>query len=206
MVNLPSSAAKGSTRKGAGRSAMILEVAKDIVVTEGFANLSYRNIAKRAGIAVGNVNYYYPSKDDLLVDLAEFIFDRWDERLKKRVPSRLKSDREIFQFSIKFMIEENKRERTVTLLMEMWAMANHSPPVSKMLGAFYARMRSWISDMIERVRPDIGRESRDLRAALITAQIEGLMILIGPRRVRHEELAGIEQAAAEHIQNLAFGD
>lgn len=44
------------------------------------------------------------------------------------------------------------------------------------------------------------------RAALITAQIEGLMILIGLKRVRHEELAGVEQAAAAHIENLAFGD
>ncbi|MFD1703400.1 TetR/AcrR family transcriptional regulator [Methylopila henanensis] len=197
-------AVKRSTLKGAGRTAAILEAAKDIVVAEGFANLSYRNIAKRVGIAVGNVNYYYPSKDDLMVDLAEFIFDRWDQRLKKRVPSRLKSDREIFRFSIQFMIEENKRERTVTLLMEMWAMANHSPPVSKMLGAFYARMRTWISGMIERVRPDINRESRELRAALITAQIEGLMILIGPKRVKHDELAGLELAAVAHIEDLAF--
>ncbi|WP_395667213.1 TetR/AcrR family transcriptional regulator [Methylocella sp.] len=194
------------TLKGSERAATILTAAKDILVARGFSELSYRNIARGAGIAVGNVNYYYPSKDDLLVDLAHFIFDRWDDRFRKRVPARLTDSRDIFIFSIEFMIRENKRERTVNLLMEMWAMANHSASVSKMLGAFYAKMRAWIASMIERARPDLPRESVDLRAALITAQVEGLMILIGPRRVRCETLVGLEKAAVVQIERLAFAD
>lgn len=197
---------KPLTNKGNGRVAVILDAAKHIVVSEGFANLSYRNIAKGAGIAVGNVNYYYPSKDDLMVDLANFIFDRWDERFKKRVPAAMKGDREIFMFSIEFMIRENKRERTVSLLMEMWAMANHSPSVSKMLDAFYGKMRAWLSEMIVRVRPDLASDVVVMRAALIIAQIEGLMILIGPKRAPHKELVGIEHAAVEQIERLAFSD
>lgn len=199
-------AVRATTTKGNDRVATILVAAKDVLVTQGFANLSYRNIAKGAGIAVGNVNYYYPSKDALMVDLAHHIFDQWDHRFRKRMPAKLKDDREIFRFSVEFMISENKRDRTVNLLMEMWAMANHSPSVSKMLGAFYEKMRTWISEMIERVRPDLSRDNRDLRAALITAQIEGLMILIGPKRVRYDELAGLERAAVAQIQRLAFGD
>jgi AcrR family transcriptional regulator len=197
---------RASTTRGADRVASILTAAKDILISEGFAGLSYRNIAKAAGIAVGNVNYYYPSKDDLMVDLANFIFDRWDERFRKRVPSRLKDDREVFLFSIGFMIQENKRDRTIRLLMEMWAMANHSPSVSKMLDAFYAKMRASIADMIGRVRPDLPSHAVAMRAALITAQIEGLMILVGPKRVRHEELTGIETAAVQQIERLAFSD
>lgn len=199
-------AARASTTKGNDRVATILAAAKDILVTQGFPNLSYRNIAKGAGIAVGNVNYYYASKDDLMIDLAHYIFDQWDHRFRKRVPAKLKDGREIFRFSVEFMISENKRDRTVNLLMEMWAMANHSPSVSKMLGAFYEKMRTWIGEMIERVRPDLSKDSRDLRAALITAQIEGLMILIGPKRVRYGELAGLERAAVLQIERLAFSD
>ncbi|ACK52318.1 transcriptional regulator, TetR family [Methylocella silvestris BL2] len=194
------------TAKGSDRVETILIAAKDILVKQGFANLSYRNIAKGAGIAVGNVNYYYPSKDNLMVDLAHYIFDRWDHRFRRRVPAKLKDDREIFKFSIEFMISENQRDRTVSLLMEMWTMANHSPAVSKMLGAFYQKMRAWISGMIERAKPDLSRESRDLRAALITAQIEGLMILIGPKRVRYDELVGLERVAVTQIERLAFED
>jgi hypothetical protein len=37
------------------------------------------------------------------------------------------------------MIEENKRVKSSTLLLEMWAMANHSTSVMRMLDTFYAR-------------------------------------------------------------------
>jgi AcrR family transcriptional regulator len=195
---------RASTAKGGERVAIILKAAKDILVTEGFQGLSYRNIAKAAGIAVGNLNYYYPSKDDLLVDLANFIFDRWGERFEKRVPAKIKDDRAVFMFSIDFMIHENKRDKTICLLMEMWAMANHSPSVAKMLDAFYGKMRAWIEEMIRRVSPEVEAKELALRAALITAQIEGLMILIGPKRVAHPELAGVEAAALKQIEALAF--
>jgi AcrR family transcriptional regulator len=197
---------RAPTSKGADRAAAILAAAKNIIVAEGFSGLSYRNIAKATGIAVGNVNYYYPSKDDLMVDLANFIFDRWDERFQKRVPSALTDDRAIFLFSVRFMIEENKRDRTISLLMEMWAFSNHSPSVAKMLDAFYGKMRAWIAGMIGRVKPELDPQRLALRAALVTAQIEGLMILIGPKRFAHPELKGLEDAAVAQIEALAFAD
>lgn len=197
---------RAATSKGSERILSILTAAKDIIVRQGFAGLSYRNIAKAAGIAVGNVNYYYPSKDDLMVDLAEFIFDRWDERFQKRVPASLTTDREVFLFSVDFMIRENKRERTAALLMEMWAFANHSASAAKMMDAFYGKMRAWIAEMIGRAQPGVPADQLALRAALITAQIEGLMILIGPRRTRHVELEGLEAAALRRIERLAFED
>lgn len=199
-----SQSAKAPTNKGNERVAEILEAAKNIVVKKGLSALSYRNIAIGAGIAVGNVNYYYPAKEDLMVDLAGYIFDKWDVRFQKEAPAELKSNREIFLFSVKFMIEQNKRERTIRLLTEMWAMANHSKSVSTMLDAFYLRMRAWIAEMIHKAKPSLDEKQIAMRAALITAQIEGLMILIGPRRVAHEDLAGIEDEALRQIEKLAF--
>lgn len=199
-----SQSTKAPTNKGNDRVAEILEVAKNIVVKKGLSALSYRNIAIGASIAVGNVNYYYPAKEDLMVDLAGYIFDEWDARFQKEAPTELKSNREIFLFSVRFMIEQNKRERTIRLLTEMWAMANHSKSVSKMLDAFYLRMRTWIAEMIQRAKPTLSEKQLAMRAALITAQIEGLMILIGPRRVAHEDLAGIEEEALRQIEKLAF--
>jgi hypothetical protein len=47
-------------------------------------------------------------------------------------------------------------------------------------------------------------DTRALRAALITTQIEGLMILVGPRKPKHRELDGIEQEAMAQIENMAL--
>src|SRR6476660_10588345 len=75
------------TEKGSERIRIILEEAKNTLVDEGFSKLSFRGVAKRAGITVGNVTYYFPTKDDLLVELAGYIFDRWEARFRRNLPS-----------------------------------------------------------------------------------------------------------------------
>jgi AcrR family transcriptional regulator len=194
------------TEKGSERIRVILEEAKNILVDEGFSGLSFRNVAKRAGIMVGNVTYYFPTKDDLLVELAGYIFDRWEARFRRNLPSDLTEKMDIFLYSIRYMIEENKRVKSNRLLLEMWAMANHSTAVMKMLDAFYCKMRTWIEDMLADIAPTQSLQRRRLRAALITSQIEGLMVLIGPNRMVHKELEGLENEAIKQIQKLAVND
>jgi hypothetical protein len=88
----------------------------------------------------------------------------------------------------------------------MWAMANHSTAVMKMLDTFYGKMRAWIEAMLADVTPTLSLQKRRLRAALITSQIEGLIVLIGPKRIARKELSGLEDEAIRQIQKLALDD
>ena len=202
--DVPAGTLGATTDKGNARMGAILEEAKNILVEEGFAELSFRNIAKRVGIKVGNVTYYFPTRERLMEELAAYIFNRWDAGFRRRVPEHLTDGLEIFDYSIRYMIEENKRHRTNALLQEMWAMASHSDVVMRMLDVFYTKMREWIDSMLAQVNPALPVRSRRVRAALMTSQIEGLMVLIGPRRIPHDELRGIEEAAVAAIHRLAL--
>jgi AcrR family transcriptional regulator len=156
-------------------------------------------------MTVGNVGYYFPSKDSLLAALAEHIFDRWDARFRRHALPDLPGGQASFAYSVRFMIEENKRPRTRSLLLEMWAMANRSRAIRGMMDTFYRRMRAWIEAMLADIDPAAGAHARHMRAALITAQIEGLMLLIGPDGPAEAELVGIEEEAIRQIQRLALG-
>lgn len=193
-----------ATGKGNARALEILEQAKNILVEDGFAELSFRTIAKQAGITVGNVTYYFPNKERLMEELATYIFDRWDASYRKHLPVELTDRTEIFDYTIRFMIEQNKRPRTNALLQEIWAIASRSDTVMRMLDVFYTRMRQWIEEMLADINPSLPVRVRRIRAALITSQIEGLMVLIGPRRIPHDELRGIEDAATAAIHQLAM--
>jgi AcrR family transcriptional regulator len=206
MANVQLLAASKFTEKGSERIRIILEEAKNTLVDEGFSGLSFRNVAKRAEITVGNVTYYFPTKDDLLVELAGYIFDRWETRFRRNLPSDIKDKMEIFLYSIRYMIEENKRVKSNRLLLEMWAMANHSTAVMKMLDTFYCKMRAWIEGMLAEIAPTQSLQRNRLRAALITSQIEGLMVLIGPNRMVHRELEGLENEAIRQIRKLAVDE
>lgn len=47
----------------------ILQVALELFNEKGFANVTMREIASNAGIAVGNVTYYFHQKTDMIPDL-----------------------------------------------------------------------------------------------------------------------------------------
>jgi AcrR family transcriptional regulator len=196
--------ARQLTEKGNSTVVRILEEAKNIIVEDGFLGLSFRAIAKRTGTTVGNIGYYYGTKDDLLVDLAEYIFDKWEMRVQRNMPPALSDKRETFRYFIRQMLDQNKQRKTMFLLSEMWAMANRSEAVSKMMDTFYGRLRASIERMIADLNPAMRAETRALRAALITTQIEGLMILVGPGKPRHRELGGIEDEAMAQIESMAL--
>ena len=150
------------TDKGNSTVTRILEEAKNILVEDGFLGLSFRAIAKRTGTTVGNIGYYYGTKDDLMVDLAEYIFDRWEFRLQRDMPPSMTDRREKFRYFIRYMIDQNKQRKTMFLLLEMWAMANRSPAVSKMMDTFYGRLRRAIDRMIAELNPEMADDTRAL--------------------------------------------
>jgi AcrR family transcriptional regulator len=192
------------TEKGNSTVVRILEEAKNIIVEDGFLGLSFRAIAKRTGATVGNICYYYATKDELMVDLAEYIFDKWESRVQRDMPPSIADKLETFRYFIRSMIDQNKQRKTMFLLLEMWAMANRSQAVAKMMDTFYGRLRASLERIISDLNPTMPAETRVLRAALITTQIEGLMILVGPNKPKHRELAGLEEEAMTQIESMAL--
>jgi len=58
---------------------LILDNAKNILYSEGYSNLSIRNVAKASGLAVGTIYNYYPTKKDLVI---EMMIEYWGECFK----------------------------------------------------------------------------------------------------------------------------
>src|SRR5256885_17214266 len=69
---------------GAGISAreLIVRAAADSLLENGYAGTSVRAIASRAGVAIGNLQYYFPSKSELLVEAWRYLTARSVEELR----------------------------------------------------------------------------------------------------------------------------
>ncbi len=59
---------------------LILDEAKKILYSEGYAKLSMRNISKACGIALGTIYNYYPTKHDLVIGM---MADYWNANMNK---------------------------------------------------------------------------------------------------------------------------
>ena len=53
----------------------ILETARDVLATEGLDRFTLRDIAKRADMRLGNLQYYFPTRDDLLEAVIQSEFE-----------------------------------------------------------------------------------------------------------------------------------
>lgn len=52
----------------------ILSIGKEIVLENGLQGLNMRDLAKRCGVAIGSIYYYFPTKSDLIVATIESIW------------------------------------------------------------------------------------------------------------------------------------
>ena len=53
----------------------ILEASRRVLVESGQVNLTMRRVAKETGISLGNLNYYHPSRAELVADLLQHVID-----------------------------------------------------------------------------------------------------------------------------------
>jgi AcrR family transcriptional regulator len=54
----------------------IVRAAAESLLENGYAGTSVRSIASRAGVAIGNLQYYFPTKSELLIEAWRHLTDR----------------------------------------------------------------------------------------------------------------------------------
>ena len=70
--------------KGITRLISILDAAREVFMEAGYGGFTMRRIAARAGITIGNLNYYYRTKEDLLQDLLEYVINDYLVEFERR--------------------------------------------------------------------------------------------------------------------------
>ena len=96
---------------------LILDNAKNILYSEGYSNLSIRNVAKASGLAVGTIYNYYPTKKDLVI---EMMIEYWGECFKA-LEIILNSKTSLYDKLFKIF---NKLNMFISTFKEVWLKAN----------------------------------------------------------------------------------
>ena len=125
-----------SRRIGAESSktrAALLDAAEQLMLDEGYAAVTSRRVAARAGLKPQLVHYYFRTMDDLYLEVfrrrAEDGLERQAQVLGSAQPLRA-----LWEFS-------NERGGTA-LTMEFAALARHRPAISSAIGAYAEEFRT----------------------------------------------------------------
>jgi AcrR family transcriptional regulator len=167
------------------KRALIVDAAERVILEEGYAAVTSRSVAERADTHGSLVHYYFPTLDDLIVE----VFRRGAERNLQRLAEALESPaplRALWRFS--------SDPRGIRLLVELMAAANHRKALRVEIVELAERSRQLQLDALHRLLPEYGIDESAFPATLIAAAIQGIALLV----VREQDLGittGHDEAA-----------
>ncbi|HZW23820.1 TetR/AcrR family transcriptional regulator [Noviherbaspirillum sp.] len=194
-----------TTEKGYARANDILQAAREIFASEGYGGLSMRRVAAHVGVSLSNVQHYYRNKDMLVEALLLDSLNQFQERIDGITASMEGASRvDQFMATVDMFLEELGNPVIRGMFFEFWALATRNTFASTLMERMQSRERKAIYKLIQGLSPEIPDEEYMLRAALIVAQIEGLMLFRVRNRPSRPELAGLESAARAAVLRLAM--
>jgi AcrR family transcriptional regulator len=164
------------SKKGRARSEAILEAAAALLVEEGYAQLSTRKLAARAGMGLGNLQYYYPTKQDVVRDLLDRSLARALAAIERRVSAGDGTAASRLQACLDGVLDDLASPAACRMFWEIWALAARDPSVARATRSFYTRYRDGVAALLRALAPGLGAARAERRATLAVAMLEGLTV------------------------------
>ena len=169
----------------------ILDAARRLFIEEGHGKLTMRRVAKEAGMAPGNLSYYYPSKADLLADLLQYVIDGYISQFERLRAQAAADPEQQFRALVGYVYDDLSTRETTRFFPEIWVLANRDDWAAQQMESMYAQYRAFLVDVMELINPSLSRTQKTNLALMISASIEGHTVFIGhgrPHRARGPQL------------------
>ena len=163
--------------KGAERELAVVTAAADLISEQGLAQLRMADVAERAGMSVGHVTYYFPSKTELLIRAIR----QSEEQFQLDVVTALQRHLDPwsrFVTLIELAAAEGPRDPGWLLWFEVWAAA----AVDEAVAETQAELDGWWrQQMAEVVAYGVDRETfrtddPEQVVAVLSALTDGLSV------------------------------
>ena len=177
---------KDSAESGGVREA-ILDATAAIMVEEGYAAVTSRRVAERAGQKSKLVHYYFATMDDLFVAVYERSVNEHLQRHRQAVasPNPLRA---VWELSV--------NPRRTRLSQEFIALSNHRSSVKKVTTRVVEQLNSLNIGFITRYFQEAGVDVEEFPPTVIARILTGLS-----RTLVNEEALGVSDG---HAEILAF--
>lgn len=163
----------------------LLDSVEKMVLDEGYASVTYRALAARAGVTPSLVQYYFPTLDDIFIAAIRRYSARNLEFLNKTLEKRSDDP-------LRALWEYSWDEATGALMTEFMALGNHRKSIRAEIAAATESVRKV---QLKALTAKFGKNARlggDLSLSALLLLISGL-----PKFLNLEEGVGVKTAHAE---------
>lgn len=184
----------------------ILEVAREVLVRDGYHAFTTRRVAEQSDMSVGNLTYYFPNKTSLVEAVMDAVFDRYERRYTELLASGRGGSGDAAADLVEWFLRDAVTDDTAGLFMELWVMAKHHRFGAEALTRYYDKGVRNVAEALASEYPDFSRHDLERIAYLMLTMSEGSTALFarpGERSVEHEEIIPL---AVQAVKALLAGD
>ena len=184
--------------KGQKRRQQIIDAAKQALIEGGANSLVLRDVADQIGITHGNLQYYFPTKNDLLIAIFDQAVEKYTDSMKVAV-SETSTRKGRLDAIIDAGIAELKAPETALWRM-MMSLADHNPDMASILKKENDLYEEVVAEELKLISPGLSIQRRRHIARIIHAILDGLGI-----QFSYEDAEGPEmRALASEIKIALF--
>ncbi len=183
--------ATSSRRVGAETSKTrdtLLDSVEKMMLDVGYAGVTYRALATKAGVTPSLVQYYFPSLDDIFIAAIRRYSERNLAHLRKTLEKRAEDP-------LRALWEYSWDEATGTLMTEFMALGNHRKTIRTEIAAVTNSVRKLQLDALTAKFGEDARPWGDLSLPALQLLISSM-----PKFLNLEKGVGVETAHAELIE------
>lgn len=201
---------EGGYARGQDGVEQILRAALTILVEQGYRAVTMRAIAKACDMKLGNITYYFPTRDELVRALFDAVIRSYEEAFYAISHDEGTSVEERFESLIRLILEDITTKKTTRFFPEVWALANHDPFVSERVDEVYRRARAVLNELIAELNPALPEDERETVALFISASLEGTTMFAGHDKPWRHRMGWLETIACRAyvplVKSLKPGD
>jgi AcrR family transcriptional regulator len=166
----------------------LLDCVERLMLQEGYAAVTYRAVASKAGVTAGLVQYYFPTLDDLFIAAIRRRSTQNLERLSQALASRPDEPLQV-------LWEYSREESTAALTTEFLALGNHRKTIASVIAEVTEVVRRLQADAMMRHRPRSDIDLRELSPDALQFIVTGI-----PKLIRLEQGVGLSSTHSEVLE------
>ena len=184
--------------KGQRRRAEIIAIARSVLIEDGYDCFVLRDIADRAGIKLGNLQYYFPTREDLVEAVAMAESQRTLEAIRK-IDSESIAPAEKLTRLVHTIVRQWQREGG-KIFVVVTLLSIHNARFRRLHLEIYEHFYQAISNVLAEFEPDAPRATLMRKARLATSLLDGALSQVpiergrGSKKMMDEFLAELADA------------
>jgi AcrR family transcriptional regulator len=193
-------------REGNETASRIVLAAREILMDEGYAHFSMRNVASRAGMHLNNVQYYFKTREHLVRALLQDTGSRYRASYDKLLAIAPAEPVARFNALVEFNLKDVSTWETRRFFIQLWALLITLDDRSgSLLDDLYAIDIEQLSGFIAELDPGTPPAEIRRRASVLAAMIEGMVVVRGAHSPNAAEMKRLLARARAVGMQIALG-